>query len=185
MTGGEDRVMGSINHRPRRLGAPLAAVGAVTVLIVILIVTGLHTNGPAHHPPQSNTATTTRTHQRPAGPHATTASTTTTAAPTVSAPTAVTAHRATYQVTGASYSLALAATAGECWLDVTDTATGAVLFTGTLFSGQTHTVAATGPVTVIAGAPAAFSAAVNGSAVTLPPGYQAPFTLTFQTAQPA
>ena len=29
MTGDEDRVMHSINHRPRRLGGPLAAVGAV------------------------------------------------------------------------------------------------------------------------------------------------------------
>jgi hypothetical protein len=35
---------------------------------------------------------------------------------------------------------------------------------------------------VIAGAPAAFSATINGSAVSLPSGYQAPFTLSFQTA---
>jgi hypothetical protein len=57
-----------------------------------------------------------------------------------------------------------------------------VLFTTTLFSGQSHTVPATGPVTVIAGAPGAFGATVNGAAVTLPPGNQAPFTLHFDTA---
>ncbi len=81
-----------------------------------------------------------------------------------------------------SYSLSLAATTGECWIEATNTATGSVLFTATLFSGQSHTIAATGPVTVIAGAPAAFSATVDGTAVSLPAGYQAPFTLKFQAA---
>ena len=38
-------------------------------------------------------------------------------------------------------------------------------------------------MTVIAGAPAAFAATVNGSGVTLPLGYQAPFTLRFESAQ--
>ncbi len=57
-----------------------------------------------------------------------------------------------------------------------------MLFTTTLLSGQSHTIAATGPVTVIAGAPGAFAATVNGAAVTLPLGNQAPFTLNFVTA---
>ncbi len=54
----------------------------------------------------------------------------------------------------ADYSLTLAATTGECWVEATDTATGSVLFTATLLAGQSHAIAATGPVTVIAGAPA-------------------------------
>ena len=66
-------------------------------------------------------------------------------------------------------------------MDVTNPATGAVLFTTTLLSGQSHTISASGPVTVIAGAPEAFAATVNGAAVTLPPGNQAPFTLNFLT----
>src|SRR5271163_2265656 len=37
MTGNEDRVIQSINHRPRRVGGPLAAVAAVAVLVVVLI----------------------------------------------------------------------------------------------------------------------------------------------------
>ena len=60
-----------------------------------------------------------------------------------------------------------------------------MLYTATLFSGQSHTVAATGPVTVIAGAPAAFAATVNGATVSLPAGVQAPFTLSFQTPSTA
>ena len=128
----------------------------------------------------STTHPTTVHHHR-----ATTATTTTTAPPPVSAATAATAHTATYTVATADYSLTLAATSGECWVEVTDPATGAVLFTTTLLSGQSHAIAATGPVTVIAGAPAVFTATVNGSPVTLPSGNQAPFTLNFQTAQTA
>ncbi len=173
LTGSDDRVMHAINHRPRRIGGPLAAIGAVTVLIVVLVVTGIHSNSPGHHPKPSTTATT--------HPHHTsrTATTTSTAPLTVSAPTAATAHEATYNVASTSYALSLSATGAECWIDATDTATGSVLFTGTLFSGQSHTIAATGPVTVIAGAPAVFAATVDGTAVTLPSGYQAPFTLRF------
>jgi hypothetical protein len=182
MTGNEDRVIHSINHRPRRMGAPAAAVGAVLVLVLVLILTGLHSNNPTKHHGKSASAATTNTTQ-PAHRHstATTTTTSTTAPPVVSAPTTSTAHTATYTVSGSDYSLTIAATTGECWVDVTNTATGAVLFTTTLQSGQSHNIAATGPVTVIAGAPAAFSAVVNGSTVALPPGNQAPFTLNFQT----
>jgi hypothetical protein len=185
MSGGEDRVMESINHRPRRLGGPAAAIGAVAVLVVVLIVTGLHSNPPAHHAKSSGAVTTTvPSHHHAAGRHP--ATTTTTTAPlAVSAPASPTAHSATYQVGDASFTLSLAATTGECWVDATSTATGAVLFTGTLFAGQSHAISATGPVTVIAGAPVAFTATVDGSPVTLPPGFQAPFTLSFQTAPTA
>jgi Domain of unknown function (DUF4115) len=174
---GEERAMHSIDHRPRRLGAPLAAIAAVVVLVVVLVVTGLHSNTPSSHGKSSATVSTTTTapsHKT----HHVTATTTTTAAPAVSAPSAATNHGATYQVSVASYSLALSATTGECWVEATD-GTGGVLFQGTLFSGQSHTVPATGPVTVIAGAPNAFAATVNGSPVQLPLGFQAPFTLKF------
>ncbi len=183
MTGNEDRVIHSINHRPRRLGGPAAAVAALAVLVVVLIVTGLHSNTPPHHAKAATPTTTAPPQHRH---HAiTTSTTTTTAAPAVSAPTAASAHTATYQVAAADYSLTLAATTGECWVEATDTATGSVLFTTTLLAGQSHAIAATGPVTVIAGAPGAFAATVNGAPVTLPPGNQAPFTLHFQTAPAA
>ena len=186
MSGTEDPVIHSINHRPRRLGGPAAAVAAVTVLIVVLIVTGLHTNSPNHHGRSGTATTTAGTHPRPTSRHSNATTTTTTTAPlTVSAPASTSAYAATYQVADASYSLSLAATTGECWVEAKDTATGSVLFTATLFSGQSHTITASGAVTVIAGAPAAFSATVDGSTVSLPSGYQAPFTLSFTTAQTA
>jgi Domain of unknown function (DUF4115) len=177
----DDRALHSIDHRPRKLGAPLAAVGVVLVLIIVLIVTGLHTTTPSHHG-KSSTATTTHvttptTAHRAHHPKTTT---TTTAPPVVSLPKVTSPHAATYQVASDSFSLVLSASNGECWVDAT-TASGTSLFTGTLFTGQSHTVTATGAVTVVAGAPAAFAATVNGAAVSLPFGYQAPFTLTFQT----
>jgi hypothetical protein len=183
MTGNEDRVIHSINHRPRRLGGPIAAVAAVLVLVVVLILTGLHSDATKHHAKAVGAATTPTTHPATKQKHhAPTTTTSTTAPPSVSPPTATTAHTASYTVSAPTYSLTLAATTGECWVDVTDPATGAVLFTTTLQSGQSHAMTATGPVTVIAGAPAAFAATVNGAPVTLPPGTQAPFTLSFQTA---
>jgi hypothetical protein len=185
MTGNEDRVIHSINHRPRRLGGPVAAVAAVLVLVLVLILTGLHSDNSTHHGKAASGVTSKpgTTHPPPTHHHhATTTTTSTTAPPLVSAATAVTAHTATYTVAAADYALTIGATSGECWVEATNTATGAVLFTTTLLSGQSHAIAASGPVTVIAGAPAVFTASVNGSPVALPPGNQAPFTLNFQTA---
>ena len=185
MTGNEDRVIHSINHRPRRLGGPAAAVAVVLVLVVVLILTGLHSDNSKHHGKASSGATSAPPTTHPAETHhhrATSTTTTTTAPPPVSAATAATAHTATYTVAETDYSLTVGATSGECWVEVSNTATGGVLFTTTLLAGQSHAIAATGPVTVIAGAPGAFTATVNGSPVTLPPGNQAPFTLHFQTA---
>jgi hypothetical protein len=191
--GDDDKALHSIERRPRRLGAPLAAVGVVTVLVVVLIVTGLHSNAKPPRHGSSSTATTTPVHASTTVPshggtagngqghHPRTATTTSTAPPAVSAPTVASAHAATYNVALASYSLLLSASTGECWVEAEDPSTRTVLFTGTLFAGQSHIVSASGPVVVIAGAPAVFAATVNGQPVAMPSGYQAPFTFTFQT----
>lgn len=193
MSGVDDKAMHSINHRPKRLGA-LIALAAVIVLIVVLIVAGMHSNTPPAKHPTSGTATTVTStpthshHPRSAtggsSGHKTqkkSADTTTTVAPVVSAPAPTSANAATYEVGVASYSLALSATSGDCWVSATNTSTGDVLFTGVLTAGQSHTVAATGPVSIVAGAPAAFAATVNGVAVQLPFGFQAPFTMMLET----
>jgi hypothetical protein len=101
--------------------------------------------------------------------------------PAVSGPAATSPNGANYQVADASYTLALSAQKGACWISATSASTGAVLFSGTLAAGESHTVDASGPVTVVAGAPAAFAATVNGVSVQLPFGFQAPFTLKFET----
>ncbi len=184
MTGNEDRVIHSINHRPRRLGGPAAAVGAVLVLILVLILTGLHSTPQKHSGKSAGAATTTPTTHPPTNHHHAThaTTTTTTAPPAVSQPTTASAHTASYVVGPTTYALNIAATTGDCWVDVTNSTTGSVLFTTTLQAGESHSITATGPVTVIAGAPAVFSATIDGSPVTLPPGNQAPFTLNFAPA---
>ncbi len=173
----QERAMEAINHRPRRLAAPLAAVAVVAALVVVLIVAGTHSNK-GHSHARTVTSTTTPAHPRSAAHQTTTTTTTTTTAPpAVSAPQSTSPQAATYRVP-ASYSLALSATSGECWVQATASG-GAVLFSSVLAAGQSHTIAATGPLTVVAGAPGAFAATVNGAPVSLPPGAQAPFNLSF------
>jgi hypothetical protein len=179
MTGTEDPAMHAINQRPRRIAGPAAAVAVVAVLVAVLVAAGIHSDRPGHKSDHATATTShTGTHRSSPTRHATT-TTTTTAPPTVSAPADVTANAASYRVADTTYSLALGANNGECWVSATDASTGKVLYTGVLFTGQSETVAATGSVTVVAGAPGAFTATVNGAAVALPPGAQAPFTLTF------
>jgi RodZ C-terminal domain len=192
MTGVDDKAMHSINHRPKRLGALIAMI-AVAVLVVVLIVAGMHSNTPPPKHPTSSTATTVTStpahtqHPRPgtaANGHKTqkkSAVTSTTLAPVVSAPAPTSPFEANYQVGVTNYSLALSATSGDCWVSATNTSTGDVLFTGVLTAGQSHTVSASGPVTVVAGAPADFAATLNAVPVQLPFGFQAPFTLKLET----
>jgi hypothetical protein len=191
MTGVDDKAMHSINHRPKRLGA-LIALAAVVILIVVLFVAGMHSNNSPHRHPTSGTATTvttapthSRSHPGTAGANRPkshkTSVTTTTVAPVVSAPAPTSPNVANYQVGVSSYSLALSATSGDCWVSATNTSTGDVLFSGVLAAGQSHTISASGPVTVVSGAPAAFAATVNGVPAQLPFGFQAPFTMMFVT----
>jgi hypothetical protein len=184
----ESRAVQAMNRPRRRLGAPMVAVGAVVVLILVLVLSGLHNSSAPHHA-KSAARTPARTPATaPARPaHRTQGNrqptTTTTAPPVVSPPSASTSQSATYQVAVASYSLAFSAASGECWVKATD-ASGSVLFMGLLGAGQSQTVPATGAVTVVAGAPSVFAATVNGAPVTLPSGALAPFTLKFVSAAP-
>lgn len=170
----QDRTMEAINHRPRRLAAPITAVAAVVVLVAVLLITGSHSNNPPHHHHAGASAT-------PATHTSTPRTVPTTTLPLVSAASQVSSTSATYTVGMNTFSLVLSATTSECWIDAT-TAAGATLFTGILTPSQTHTLVVTGPVSVEVGAPGAFNATVNGSPLTLPTGFQAPFTLHFLPA---
>jgi hypothetical protein len=87
-----------------------------------------------------------------------------------------------YDVADSTFVLSLSATTGQCWVQVSDTASGATLYTGTLEAGSPHTVSATGPLTVVVGAPSVLAASVDGSPVTVPPGTQTPLTMRFVTS---
>jgi hypothetical protein len=179
----DDKALQGINHRPRRLAAPAAAVAAVLVVIVVLVVTGIHSVPPAHHHTSASGAhgTTTPGHRTSARRHHHTV-TTTTVAPVVSLPRATSPTSAVYAVGPNTYSLAMSATTGECWVQATEASSGTVLFSGMLNPGQTQTVSATGAVSLIVGAPNSFAANINGTSVSFPFGYQAPFTMQFLVA---
>jgi hypothetical protein len=172
-----DRTMDAINHRPRRLAAPATAVAAVIVIVIVLLITGSHSVAPPHHGKADAAAAHARRPGKVRAHHV--ATTTSTTLPLVSQPAVASDHEATYSVGLTSFPIVLSATSGPCWVEATDTANGSTLFTGVLEPGQQHTVDATGSLSVIAGAPAAFAATIDGAAVTLPSGYQAPFTLQF------
>jgi hypothetical protein len=179
------KAMVSINRRPRRLAAPATAVAAVLILVVVLLVTGTHSPTPHTHGPGATRGA--------AGPSPSTAdgktktktktkTTSTTQPPAVSAPVSASAGAATYQVGASTFSMTLAATSGACWVDATDSTTGATLFTGTLGPGERQTFTATSPVTIVVGAPTVFVASVNGEAAVLPTGFRTPFTMSFVTS---
>jgi Domain of unknown function (DUF4115) len=190
--GHRDKAMIAINHRPRRLAAPAMALAGVTVLIVVLLVTGSHSVAPRHHgatgsPGHSHSSTSVPQHKKAvttpdSTPGSTPGSTPVTAAPTVSGPLSSSPSAATYQVADAGFTLSLSATSGACWVDVTNSTSGAPLYVGTLASGQQQSFTATSPVTVVIGAPTLLAATVDGAPVQLPAGFRTPFTMSFVTA---
>ena len=179
-----DKAMTSINHRPRRLAAPATAVAVVLVLVVVLLLTGSHSVPPGGtHSSDKTSGHNRSTAPKPSKPKATT-TTSTPPAPTVSSPQAATAQSATYDVADTTFTVTLTATSGACWVDATSSATGTTLFSGTLAAGVQYSFSATGPVTLIVGAPTVLHATVDGDAVVLPPGFQTPFTMSFVTTAP-
>jgi hypothetical protein len=179
-----DKAMISINHRPRRLAAPATAVAVVLVLVVVLLLTGSHTVPPKAHSSDKNSGHNGSTAPEPSKKKATT-TTSTPPPPPVSSPQAATAQSATYDVADTTFTVTLTATSGACWVDATSSATGTTLFSGTLAAGAQHSFSATGPVTLIVGAPTVLHATVDGDAVVLPPGFQTPFTMSFATTATA
>jgi hypothetical protein len=178
--GHRDRAMVSINHRPRRLAAPAMALAAVSVLIVVLVVTGSHTVAPPHHHKTGSAKGRSSSSGPKAAPkQPTTTTPTTQPPPAVSPPQQSTTRNATYDVASTDFTLDLSATSGACWVDVTNSTTGATYFEGALEPGEQHTLNASGALTVVVGAPTLFGASVNGVAVALPPGFQTPFTMNF------
>jgi Domain of unknown function (DUF4115) len=177
-----DKAMVSINHRPRRLAAPAMAVAAVIVLVVVLLLTGSHTVVPPRHHGGGSTGRSNGTFPSPSKGNQTGNTTTTLAPPSsssISVPQSSSSSLATYDVSGGNYSLSFEATSGPCWVDVTNSTTRATLYAGTLQPGQTQSLNADAPVTVIIGAPTVLAVAVNGSSVALPSGFDTPFTMRF------
>jgi hypothetical protein len=183
------KAMVSINRRPRRLAAPATAVAAVLILVVVLLLTGTHSPAPRHASGSGSTqgdatqgGTGSSPSPAPGKSKTQTKTTSTTQPPAVSAPVSSSAEAATYRVGPSTFSMTVAATSGACWVDATNSTTGATLFAGTLAAGERQSFNATSAVTVIVGAPAVFVASVDGVAVVMPSGFQTPFTMSFVTS---
>ncbi len=70
---------------------------------------------------------------------------------------------------------------GLCWVDATAASTGNVVWTGTLQTGQSQSIPATGSLIVRLGAANDVTVTMNGEPVVLPSGFQSPFNMSFVT----
>jgi hypothetical protein len=108
-----------------------------------------------------------------------TATTTTTTVPLAFAATSSTATTASYTMTADDYTVTVAATTGNCWVQVRSMATGATPLAMTLTPGEHQTVKLNGITTLLLGAPSAATVTIASEPVLLPSGYGVPFTMTF------
>lgn len=181
-----ERAVVRMNHRPRRHLVPIAAV-VVAVAAIAAVVAYAATSSPnssRHH-----TATGPATSAGTGATHSSTTAhsggkkappSTTTTAPQGLMPSSGSTAQATYVVPTSSYGITLAASGGASWVQVTDTASRSILFTGVVSSGSTQTVQASGATSLDIGAPHELSVAAAQLPVGYPAGFQTPFTMTFQ-----
>jgi hypothetical protein len=178
-------------HRVHQVTGPVAwrtrSAAVAAGALVVVLVTHPHRaalrltkhprqgsqRAPRPRPPTRRRSTSTTRRRRPRR---------TTAPPSVSVRRrATTAHAATYTVSASNFSLTLAATTGECWVDVSELQLGRGALHGTLGTGSVprHLRHRTGHRDRRRAG--AFGATVDGAAVTLPLGFQTPFTMSFVT----
>ena len=167
----------TVGASPPRRRAGSRVLPVVVAVVVLGVVVGVAVAlAPSHHPPagrRSDSRHTTTTH--------TTHPQTTVALPPQVRPTTSTAATASYGAPSTGYTVGLQAT-GPCWVEATETSTGKVAWTGTLVTGQTQSIAATGNLLLRLGAANDVNITLNGEAVLLPTGFQSPFNMTFQSA---
>jgi hypothetical protein len=95
-------------------------------------------------------------------------------------PTTSTSGSAAYPAPSGSYTVALRAT-GLCWVEATDSSTGAIVWTGTLLTGQTRSIPATENLTLRLGAADNVLVTLNGQSIVMPTGFASPFDMRFVT----
>jgi hypothetical protein len=179
---GRDTAIARMSHRPRRLAAPIAAA-----VVVIALVTGLAIAGAHSRPPHSSTtATTTKKGGGKTSPgrtgkstHATT--TTTTAVPPSFSPSSTSGTDVTYTLPWPSYTVALKAATGACWVEITN-ASGSTPYAQVLNQGSTEQIVLSGASKVTLGAPSDVTIEVDRTPVTFPTPLPAPMHITFQGA---
>ncbi|HEX4218064.1 MAG TPA: RodZ domain-containing protein [Acidimicrobiales bacterium] len=189
------QALSSMNHRPRRW---VLAMAVVAVLLVFggLAYVGSHRNN--NHPTKKSTSPPTHAsaavNTTPSQPRTTTSqprpttattrpkpkpkrSTPTTAPPQIAALTS-TATSATYPAPGTSYQVTVKAPTQPCWIQVTSAATGATLWAGTIQTGDSQIIQASGTTMLDVGALGSV-VTLNGIPVVFPTPLNVPFEATF------
>jgi hypothetical protein len=168
--------LGRMDRRSRARSGRLGRVVPVAAVVVVLgLVVGVAVAlAPSHHVTPQAHGTTPRTKSSGQVSHHQTTST----VPAQVQATSSTANTAAYIAPSTSYTVNLAAT-GLCWVDATEASTGAVLWTGTLQTGQSRAIAATGSLVLRLGAANDVNVTLNGEPVVLPTGFRSPFDMRF------
>ena len=168
-----DTSIARMSHRPRRLGAPIAAAVAVIILVTGLAIAGAHSRNP-----HTTTSTTIRKgHKGKVGP-----TTTTTTVPPTFAPSSASTD-ATYTLPFSSYTVIFKATTGQCYIQVTNSA-GQTPYAAVLNPGQTKQIVLTGTSKVQLGAPSSVMIQIDKTPVTFPNPIPAPLNITFAGVTP-
>lgn len=147
-------------------------------MVFLAVVVGVAVAlAPSHRAPKAVGSTTTRPPRTTArSGHSHTSATT---VPQIR-PTSATSSTADYGAPSTGYTVDLRAT-GLCWVDATAASTGNVVWTGTLQTGQSQSIPATGSLIVRLGAANDVTVTMNGEPVVLPSGFQSPFNMSFVT----
>ena len=153
----------------------------VAVLAIGGVVGGVVASRPSHNPPRAGPPRASpRSHPITGAGHGPVV-TATTAGSSALAPTAPTAFSAQYVAPSSAYTVVIDASE-PCWVMATDSATGHVVWTGTIDPGQSRSLAVSGGLTVELGAPSVVSVTLDGQRVQFPTGFRAPFSLSLQAA---
>jgi hypothetical protein len=104
------------------------------------------------------------------------------AAPPTLDPVTASSTEATYQVRSAPYTVVVTAVSGPCWMEATSSATGQVLWEGTLQPGTSQSIPAGDGLVLRLGNSPAVTVTEGGQAVRLPTGAADVIDLTFEVA---
>jgi Domain of unknown function (DUF4115) len=180
------QALSSMNHRPRRWVLTTAIV-VVLLAFGALAYVGSHRN--SNHPGKKSNAAATPTTATDHTSHPSTTTPTTkpkakpkpttpTTAPTQIVALQTTATTASYPAPSSSYQVNVTASTEPCWIQATSTATGATLWAGTIQTGDSQMIQASGTMALDIGA-AGPVITLNGVPVALPNPLNVPFEATF------
>jgi flagellar basal body-associated protein FliL len=181
------QALSSMNHRPRRW---VLTTGVVVVLAAFgaLAYVGSHRN--TNHPAKKSSAVSPTTAAvRTSHPSTTTPTTkpkskpkpkppTPTTVPTQIVALQTTDTTASYPAPASSYQVNVTASTQPCWIQATSAATGATLWAGTIQTGDSQIIQATGTMVLDMGALGSV-VTLNGVPVVLPTPLTVPFYATF------